>query len=504
MKGLQIYFLFFFTGVVFIVNAQSIAYSTIDKADNKNIKFEILGRFSQNIIVYKNVNRNHKLAVYNNTMQLIETIKLDYVSDNTSNIDFVKYADSAIMVWQYERGNTTFCKAAKINGAGKLMGQVYFLDSTKVNFFGNKVFYTLTWSEDKSKVLLYKTFSRGDAYTLVTKLYNDNLVLQDSTRRSFDFNNNRESFTDLQVANNGNFIFCKLKENARQEYLNGLQVHIKKYKVDTTTVVEIPLKDRLIQEPAIKIDNLNANYLLSTFIYKKNRGTIEGLFNATISDNLISLTQQTITVFADSLIAQLSGKPNWNSAFDNFILKNIILKKDGGFVLMAEEFTKVRRFGGSFDNRFNNGGFFGNANDFYLFNRGFNGYYRSFDDMNGRDITYNYNDVIIAGFSKNLEMLYSNVINKTTSDVETDNFLSFSNMIGGGEINFVFLQKDNNRQVLSRHALQTNGTMIRYATLKSREAGYEFMPRLARQTGLKQMIVPCITKNSIAFAKIDF
>lgn len=487
---------------------QTITYSTILRADTKNMRFEILGRFAENIIVYKNINKSNRLAVYDNNMALKETIKLDYVSDNSINIDFIKYPDSAILFWQYEKGSITYCKAAKINGDGKLIGDVKFIDSTKVNFFGNKVMYTLTWSEDKSKILMYKTISRNDTYTLVTKIYNDKFELQDSTRGNYDFNNNRESFTDLQIANNGNFIFCKLKENSREEYINTLEVHVKKYKENTLKIVNVPLADQLIQAPAVKIDNVNSFYLLSSFLYKKNRGTIEGLMQATIDNTDIKLSQKENTLFADSIIANLSGKPDWNNAFDNFILKNIILKKDGGFVLMAEEFIKQRRFGNNFDNRFNNGfnngTFFGNPNDFYLFNRGFNGYYRQFDDVNGRDITYNYNDIIVAVFSKTLQLQHATVINKTASDVETDNYLSFANMVGGGEINFLFLQKDNNRQVLSRHALQANGSITRYPTVKSREAGYEFMPRLSRQTGLRQMIIPCLSKNSIAFAKIDF
>ena len=74
----------------------------------------------------------------------------------------------------------------------------------------------------------------------------------------------------------------------------------------------------------------------------------------------------------------------------------------------------------------------------------------------------------------------------------------------GGEIHFLFLQKDNNRQILSNYAVQPDGSIKRYATLKGREAGYNFMPRLARQTGARQMLVPCIVRNNIAFAKIDF
>ncbi len=490
-------------------NAQSVAYSEVERADSRSLNFEILGKFADNFLVYKNLNKSHKLTIYDYSMTIKETIKLDFISDRTTNIDFVTYPDNFLMVWQYQKGNVTYCKAAKMNGMGQLQGNVLDLDTTKTGVFSTNTYYNLIWSEDKKKILLYKTQSRNDNFNLVTKVYDQNLLLLDSTRRILEFNNNRETFGDLQIDNEGNFLFTKLKENARQEYINTLDVNIKKFKVDSFISVNIPLDKQLIQEPVLKIDNLNGRYVINSFSYKKNGGNVDGIFTAIVSSNPFALSKKVINVFNDSLRSKLSGRPDWRTAYDDYFLKNTILKKDGGFIVISEEYTKQRRFGaGAFDNGFNSGlygtRYYGSASDYYFYNRGYNGFYRPFNDGNQRDIVYNYNDIITYSFSKDLQLQWNNVINKTTSDVETDNFLSFANMNAGAEIHFLFLQKDNNRQILSDHAVQPNGSIIRYATVKSREAGYSFMPRLARQTGARQMIVPCIVRNNIAFAKIDF
>ncbi len=508
MKTLLVFLTFLACSIFVKTTAQSITYSEIEKADSRNLNFEILGKFADNFLVYKNLNRSHKLTVYDYSMVIKETIKLDFISEKTTNIDFVTYPDYFLMVWQYQKGNVTYCKAAKMNGAGQLQENVLDLDTTKTSVFSNTTYYNLIWSEDKKKILLYKTQSRNDNFNLVTKVYDQNLLLQDSTRRTLYYNNNRESFGDLQIDNEGNFIFSKLKENARQEYINTLDINIKKFKVDSLISVNIPLEKQLIQEPVIKIDNINGRYVINSFSYKKNGGNVDGIFTAIISKNPFAFTKKVINIFDDSLRTKLSGRPDWRSAYDDYFLKNIILKKDGGFIVVSEEYTKQRRFGGAYDDRFNSGlygsRYYGSASDYYYYNRGYNSYYRPFGENNARDIVYNYNDIITYSFTKDLKLQWNNVINKTTSDVETDNFLSFANMNAGAEVHFLFLQKDNNRQILSNHALQPNGSIIRYATLKSREAGYSFMPRLARQTGARQMIVPCIVRNNIAFAKIDF
>ena len=301
------------------------------------------------------------------------------------------------------------------------------------------------------------------------------------------------------------YLFTKIKENARQEYVNTLEINFKKLKVDSLITLDIPLEKQLIQDPFIKIDNLNKNYIINSFSYKKNGGNVDGILTAIVNRDSFKLINKAINVFDDTLRSKLSGRPDFRTAYDNLNIRNIILKKDGGFIALTEEYYKQRRFGNSFDDRnFGYNRYYNSYSDYYLYNRGYYGYYRPFNDGNARDIVYNYNDIINFSFNKDLKLQWNNVINKTTSDVETDNFLSFTNLNAGGEIYFLFLQKDNNRQILSNHALQPDGTIKRYATLKGREAGYNFMPRLARQTGARQMVIPCIVRNNIAFAKIDF
>ena len=496
----------FFLQAGFSSLAQTITYSEVEKADSRNMNFEILGNFSNNYLVYKNLNKRQNLTIYDNNMTIKDDIKLDFISDRTYNIDFLTYPDHFLMVWQFEKGNTTYCKAASMNGAGQLLGSVIDLDTTRQGVFSNKTSYGFTWSEDKRKLLLYKIQTKNDIYHQVTKVYDENFKLLDSTRRTLTYNDNREDFGDLQIDNDANILFTKLKENARQEYINTLEINFKKLTIEQLFTVDIPLDKQLIQDPLIKIDNLNKNYIINSFSYKKNGGNVDGILTAIINRDSFKLTNKVINIFDDSLRSKLSGKPDWRTAYDNLNIRNIILKKDGGFIALTEEYFKQRRFGNTFDDRFNNfnNRYYNSYSDYYLYNRGYYGYYRPFNDGNGRDVVYNYNDIINFSFSKDLKLQWSNVINKTTSDVENDNFLSFTNLNAGGEIYFLFLQKDNNRQILSNHALQPDGAVKRYATLKGREAGYNFMARLSRQTGARQMIVPCIVRNNIAFAKIDF
>ena len=508
MKILLLFISVFFIGSFFNASAQSITYSEIEKSDNRNLDFEILGRFSENFLIFKNTNRRRELTIYDNNMSIKQTVKLDFISDRVSDIDFITYPDYFIMIWQFEKGNITRCRAAKMNADGKLLGVVTDLDTVRTGLFADKTSYSIAKSEDRKKILISKVRDRNDVYDLFTKIYDENLNLLETSMKIFDYNDRREYFGDMQIDNDGTYVFTKLRHNARIEFINTLEVYAKRLGSDSLMIIPVPLNDQLIQEPNLKVDNVNNRYLVNSFSYKRNAGNVNGIFTAIIDRNPFALAKKSINIFSDSLRDKLSVRSDWRTVFDNFNFRNVILKKDGGFMAVSEEYYKTRRYGNSYDDRFGTGnnGFnrYGSASDYYMYNRGAYGYYRPFNDSYNRDIVYNYNDIISFSFTKDLVLQWNNVINKTTSDIENDNFLSFANMNAGAEMHFLFLQKDNNRQIISDHALQPDGSVIRYATLKGREAGYYFMPRLGRQTGLHQMIIPCLVRNNIAFAKIDF
>ena len=406
-----------------------------------------------------------------------------------------------------KKGNVTYCKGARMTGDGKLMGDVTDMDSTRTGLFSAKVSYDMSRSEDKSKILVYKILTKTNEYHLVTKVYDPALALLDSSKRIMYYNENRESFGQLQVDNAGDIVFDKTKQNSRPEYLNTLEINVKKLNNDSLLTLNIPLNKMLLHDPLIKIDNAAGRYLISSFSYRKNSDNIDGIFSVLVDKGPLMIVKQAVNMLPDSLREKLSGKPDSRTTYDNYSLRNIILEKDGGFISVTEEYYKQRRYGSAFDDRIPGlfgTRYYGSPTDYYLYNRGYYGYYRPYNDVNNRDVIYNYNDIITFSFTKDLVLQWTTVINKTTSDIENDNFLSFLNMNSGAEIHFLFLQKDNNKEILSDHALHPDGSVTRYATLKSREVGYDFMPRLGRQTGLHQVVIPCIVRNNMAFAKIDF
>lgn len=496
----------------YTASAQQITYSELNKDDNKRMSFEILGNFNGNYLIYKNINRKHYIAVYDKDMHIVNTEKLDFVSNKTSNIDFINYPDNFIAIYQYQKNKTTYCYAAKLSSTGQLIGQVQLLDTAQTSFFENNQVYFLTNSEDKQKILLYKTQKKNNQLALTAKIFNNNLQMIDSSRFVFDYNDRRETYDGLEVANDGTFAFTKETGNGRNDYSKELTINYHRPNTDSLVTKNILLDDKYVEDVKIKFDNLNNRLILNAFSIKKNTGNAEGLFSALINKEDFSLTQKAVMLFDDSTRAKLSGRTDARTAFNDFAFPTVILKKNGGYILTIEEYYSQSR-----SNRFNGRDYLYNPYSPYNYGSPYYynypgsygyGYYNRYDPFYrnnyNQDILYNYNDILIFSFSNTLQPQWNNIINKKQSDVEEDHFLSYSTVNMGGEIHYLFLQKDNNREVISDHALQPDGEITRYPTIKGGERGYDFMPRLAKQVGARQIIVPCLHNSLIGFAKIEF
>lgn len=485
--------------------AQHITFSDYSKKDSRDIYFEILGKFDSGYLIYKNIRQKHVLTRYNNDMHIVENIPLDFIPDRTFNIDFVTYRDYCYLVYQYQRNSIIYCKAARLNVANNKVNEPIELDTTRISILADNKIYTTTVSEDKQKILIYKRQLKNEMYTLATKLYNADLTLLDSTRESMRFDERRQSFSDLAVDNNGSFLFTKETSRfKRKEKGSEVEVILHKPGADSFRNYKLSLGEKFIQDAVIKVDNLNKHYLINSFYYGDRKDNIEGLFTSIIDINGEHPIRAVFNPFTDSLRLNINSSDRSRFVFDNLVIRNTIVKKDGGFILSAEDFHTESLYNNSWNRRYYNGLPYVNSYDYYSSNPYYYNY-RPFDGTRRDETTrYYYDDVVVLSLDDSLRLEWNNIIHKKQYDVDDDNFLSFTNMNAGAEIHFLFLDKDRKRQLISNQSILPNGEVKRYPTLKTNETGYGFMPRLGKQVGARQMIMPCVYLGYILFAKVDF
>lgn len=497
------YILFIFLLVPVILAAQSIKFSDYEREDTRDMNFEIIGKLNNTILVYKNIRYHHKISIYDNEMNNLGTVKLDFVPDRTFNMDFVVYPDFFYMIYQYQKGRILHCMVVKMDAGAKVINEPVEVDTTQIPVMANNKIYSTIFSEDRQKIMIFKIQTRYQKFNMTTILYDNQFKLLSKNRHVIDYNERKDNYGNFLLANDGTLVFTYDKQSGYRDNSNALSFVTKEPLQNTFTYQDINLGERYIDEVKLKIDNLNKRYIINTFYYKKNRGSIEGLFTYVWDKDKRKSAVSEFTELYDSLRSEAKRDGSLRFAFDNFFIRQVVVKKDGGFILTAEDFTEYTRGGNNSWNRYD-----------YLYNRyssssgyyydPYSGYYRPYGGFNNQSITtYYYENIVVFGIDKDGKTEWSKVIQKDQFDDNDDNFMSFSTMTSGGEIHFLF-NNDRKYQVISDQSITPDGTIKRNPTLKSPQRGYEFMPKHSKQVGARQLIVPCAYRNNVCFARIDF
>jgi hypothetical protein len=503
MKNL---FLLLITGILSLpVFSQKITYSEPQSNDLRAMNFDIIGKIDGNFLIYKNNRNRYAISVYDNSMNLKDQIDLKFLPDKTLNIDFVAYPDFAWLIYQFQKRNVLYCNAVKINGQGKLLTDPIGLDTTTISFFADNKIYSTIYSEDKSKIMIFKIQKKNDKFNFTTLLFNNDLQLQHQSKIPTSFEDRKDIFSDFFLDNEGNYVFAKGNRSNSRDFIQELDLLTKAAQVDTFSMHSLDLKGNFIDEIKLKVDNVNDHYLINSFYYERKRGNVEGLYTAVWDAGNNQMISQNFVPMGDSVrsLAKTDGPDR--SALNDFFIRDVILKKDGSFILIAEDYyTQSRALPW---NRYDYLYGYPSISPYYYnyyspYSYGYYGrpgYYN-----NNNSVRYYYNNVLILNQDKTGQLESGSVIRKTQFDDGDDNFLSYAIMLAGGQLHFLFNELERRTQLLNDQSVSGSGKVTRNPPLKSLDKGYTFMPRYAKQVSASEIIVPCIYRNYVCFAKIEY
>ncbi len=496
-------------GLVFLINfynvyAQRVIYSEPDKNDYRQTQFEIIGKVSGNILIYKNTRSSYIMSVYNMDMKQKERIKLDFLPERIINADFLAYPDFCYMFYQYQRRNVVYSMAAKLDGNGKIQGKPLTMDTTEINFLASNKIYSVINSEDKQYIGLFKINSKNDDnYVVTTVLYNKDLEKKEKQYVYVSMGDKHDYLSEFALDNEGDFTFLRAVQAQENDKVQKLYLLTKKYGTARVKDNSISLNNHALDDVRLKVDNFNKRYIISSFYGKARRGNIEGLFTCIWDKFSDSIKATSAVQFDENLRNDAKGDNSAKTAFNDFFIRNMIVRKDGGFLLAAESFFSTGR-GGNF-NRYDYlyGSPFLRPMDYYMFNSYGYGYPWYRYNSLGQSTRYNAQNIAVFSFDSSGKISWSNVLNKNQYDDETDAFIGYSLLNTGDQLHFLFNQQERRMQLLSDQTISPSGQLTRKPTLKNLDQGYDFMARYGKQIGGRQIIFPCLYRNYLCFARLD-
>jgi len=485
------------------MQAQHVQYSEPESQDSRKTDFQIIGRVSGNILIYKSNHNEKAISVYTPDMKLVKRVPIEYMADRIVNVDFIQFTDSFYLICEYTKKNIDYLVALKMDGMAREFGNPIELDTTAINASASGKIYTLVVSDDKQYVMALKINTKNPrSYIFTSFLFNKEFDLLDRHRMFMDVHEHMDMFTNFELDNEGQLVFTRFARSNSGEYISHISLITKAPQADTFAIRDIGANDHVLDEMKIKIDNTNKRYLISAFYYKQRKGNIEGLYTMVWDKTTDSRLKETLTLFNDELrnLAK-SSESNDKMAFNDYFIKNLIVRKDGGYLVLSEsEFITSR--GSTFSR---SDYMYGPSYPMGYYSPYYNSYspyypYGSTGVMN----RYNAENILVLSFDKNSNLEWTNVVPKSQFDDDTNMQISYKTMNTGGELHFLYNQYDRKTLLLTDQSISPDGKITRYPTMHNLDKGFEFLPRYAKQITGNQIVIPCLYRNYLCFAKIDF
>lgn len=339
---------------------------------------------------------------------------------------------------------------------------------------------------------------------MTTLLLNEKLEMQKKSRLAIPMEERNDYLGDFHLDNEGDLVFCKFFRNSNDNISRAI-LAIKYAQADTLMMRELNIEKTWLDEIHIKVDNFNKRYLLTSFFYNERKGNIDGFYFYVWDKIKAAPFFESSSVFTDELRKEARGDATVKMAFNDYFIRNIIARKDGGYIIGSESYYTTSRFNNW--NRWDylyGSPYMSSSNNNYYYSPYYNNFWWTSRSNNNQAVRYHADNITVLSFNSSGQIEWSNVMGKSQFDDESDDLLSYQLMNTGGQIHFLFNQQERKNNLLNDYSIGPDGQMTRNPTLKNLDRGYEFMPKYGKQVSARQMIIPCAYRNYICFAKVDY
>ena len=468
--------------------AQSVHYSEEIKFSIRSGDTKIIGKSRGLVYVHVVSKAGSEIIAYrpNMTQHLSKVIPLQNESQKADQI-FLRDSFFIVMHSAVERN-------VKSIGAKR-----FYLDVTPdspevlIDTFVRSVLssmpqYRFTESNDRSKLLAYYTRSQGDGELLSFAVLNNDLQILHRDQVAIPSDGKRTRLQDAHVSDAGEVIVVIT------EYVDGSTTASKRFSIlrsgdrfASNEQFSAEPEARWLNNLMFKVDDHNGNIVAAGFFSTDPRRmqSAEGVYFGVFSLATGRRASENFLAFAPEFIAKIKGtrQSRLTDRLYTFILDEIILRHDGGVVIVAESYLKSVRPRSS-----------PTITDPY-------GPY-TFGETS---TTYYFEELLVMSLTPTGEVHWKNILIKSqVSSGDNGRFSSYITMNTGSRICFIFNDEVRYRTNVIQYIVYPEGDLDREIIFNSRKYDLYLMPQLGKQVSAREMVIPSYKRGKLRFVKMDY
>ncbi len=481
---IAVFFIFLFEHV----QAQTVHISKEQKLNLQSSSIEVIGHVGDRTYTYRASREGYYLDAFNDSMKLVATIALDFLPDKVADIGFVNTTDEIKVVYQAVYGNRLFVFTALLDEAARLKMGPIAIDSVRTNWFAtSQKTFQLKGSDDGRQFMIYGLgAAKGEELCLKTMLLTDQLEVASAGERYFSYKL-KPQFGRVELANDGTFYFCLFPEREVRFPGNTGWLYCLSATDGQLKSMQMPDMAMSISTPLIKLDQQQQQVYFCAPYALSPRGQVEGLAIGKFTPDADTLNKLMLVAF-DQKLRTATDEKNKKRAFNDYDIRDLIIKNDGGVLVVSEKFFYTTRQVYSYG-----------MDGFY------SGYYSRSPYFNNSVMEYHYGDILALDITRNGEIAWNAFIRKEQYVQEGHSIKSsYIMMNSGATLVFLFNDFSTAHTSVAMAALSADGSLKLKKLPFVKEMRSELVPLLGRQTGLTEMIIPMVSRNNLSFMRLNF
>lgn len=358
------------------------------------------------------------------------------------------------------------------NSDGKSVQLKNKLGSVAITKFNNLEKIRVILSPDKNNFGVYINES-DDNNQNINILTCSNIGEISNNAFKLNFGSGQLYLSNFMLDNSNNFYSSgqvKSKENKKQKsqylfcYLSSINSVIEKVVSD----INSPVSDIMIKYNSVK------NEIVCGGIGVDNTSYSGSGIKLLIIDSLFHFREVNYSIQGSSLKELIGERNNSGISLDNYSIQDLILREDGGALLVAEaQYLSEYSFYDQFTQTFN------------------------------RRTEYHFDNIVLFSISPEGNIDWCKVIKK--EQVTMDDFgifSSFASYLNNEEIGIIY-NKDSGRNFELMHVLITKDGQLSSKRISKSNID-AIIPKYNRQTNATEICVPVLIKRQLYLAKIEF
>jgi hypothetical protein len=327
--------LFFIASLTFLNSDSSLAQNVqisepIDVANE--VDYELIGRYEDHFLLYRKSETKffiQSFATSDLKQNWVKTIEFSK-KDNITPFKIVSHEESFSILYYFNKKGKTYIGGKEFNNEAQEIGDF------SIGFFDSPLIlnhHQIVNSKNKQFFLVYVTGYYGNIEVMNFDISNKKMIWQINFK--FPELSKQREFEQLLVNNTGEAFMVFNENNNRRK---GLQHQFVIFKINpdkTQKNYSIPFKEHISHDMTVQYDEINQQ-LVASGLYSTKKNTVNGIFY--FKTNLETIPTIQTSELEETFMRSLTGKKSKKiHGIQNFAICQLVLRKDGGALLVAEQ-----------------------------------------------------------------------------------------------------------------------------------------------------------------------